>query len=163
LPFVEGESLRERLKRERQLSVEEAVRIACEVASALDYAHRHNALHRDVKPENILLDEDGHALVADFGIARAVQRAAGGDGTTDALTATGVSLGAPQYMSLEQASGDRGEVGPRSDVWALGCVLYEMLAGETPFTGPSAQAVITRVMTEVPRPLTAARPDTRLR
>jgi eukaryotic-like serine/threonine-protein kinase len=152
MPYVRGESLRERLRRERQLPVDEAVRIAREVAGALDSAHRQGVIHRDVKPENILLDEDGHAAVADFGVARAVQRAAGGD----RLTATGMAVGTPHYMSPEQASGD-GEIGPRSDVWALGCVLYEMLAGEPPFTGASAQSIAAKVMTETPRPLAQAR------
>jgi len=159
MPLVDGESLRERLKRERQLGVEDAIRIAVEAAGALDYAHRHGVVHRDVKPENVLLDEEGHALVADFGIARAVQRAVGSDANGGALTATGMSLGTPAYMSPEQAVADPSEIGPRSDVWALGCVVYEMLAGEPPFTGPNAQAVLARVISEKPRPLTATRPS----
>src|ERR687885_423618 len=137
----------ERFPRERQLSVEEALRIAVAVAGALDYAHRHGVLHRDLKPENILL-QDGEALVADFGIARAIARAA----DTDSLTGTGVTLGTPQYMSPEQAAGER-ELDARTDVYSLGCVLYEMLAGEPPFTGATAQAIIAKVMTEEPAPL----------
>jgi eukaryotic-like serine/threonine-protein kinase len=151
MPFVEGESLRDRLTREHQLPVEDTVRIAAEVASALDYAHRHGVVHRDIKPENILL-HDGSALVADFGIALAVSRSDGGT----RMTETGMSLGTPQYMSPEQAMGER-EITPRSDVYALGSVLYEMLSGEPPFTGPTAQAIVARVMTEEPRSLTLQR------
>lgn len=147
MPFVEGQSLRTRLQHERQLAVNEAVRITREVASALDYAHRHGVVHRDIKPENILL-HDGQALVADFGIALAVSRSDGGT----RMTETGMSLGTPHYMAPEQAMGER-EISPRADVYALGCVLYECLAGEPPFTGPSAQAIIARVMTEQPRGL----------
>ena len=143
MPFVEGESLRDRLTREKQLPVADAVRIATEVASALDYAHRHGVIHRDIKPENILL-HDGQALVADFGIALAVSQA--GD---TRMTETGMSLGTPHYMSPEQALGER-EITARSDVYALGCVLYEMLLGEPPFTGPTAQAIVAKVMTEMP-------------
>jgi serine/threonine-protein kinase len=149
MPFVEGESLRDRLTREKQLPIGDAVRIATEVASALDYAHRHGVIHRDIKPENILL-HDGSALVADFGIALAASKA----GTR--MTETGMSLGTPHYMSPEQAMGER-EIGPTSDVYALGCVTYEMLAGEPPFTGPTAQAIIARVVTEEPRSLTLQR------
>jgi serine/threonine-protein kinase len=141
MPYVEGESLRARLERERQLPVDEAVRIACEVASALDYAHRHGVIHRDLKPENILL-EDGQAVVADFGIALAVSKAGGAR-----ITQTGLSLGTPQYMSPEQATGDR-VVDGRADVYSLGAALYEMLAGEPPHTGGTLQAVIARVLTE---------------
>ena len=122
MPFVAGESLRDRLQREKQLPIADAVRIATEVAGALDYAHRHGVIHRDIKPENILL-HDGSALVADFGIALAASTA----GTR--MTETGMSLGTPQYMSPEQAMGER-EITPRSDVYALGCVLYEMLVGD---------------------------------
>jgi len=150
MPFIEGESLRDRLTHERQLPVDEAVRIATEVAGALDYAHRHHVIHRDIKPENILL-HDGSALVADFGIALAVSTAGGGR-----MTETGMSLGTPHYMSPEQAMGER-EITAKSDVYALGCVLYEMLAGEPPFTGPTAQAIVARVMTEEPRSLTLQR------
>ena len=146
MPFVEGESLRDRLTREKQLPIADAVRIATEVASALDYAHRHNVVHRDIKPENILL-HDGRALVADFGIALAASNAGG-----TRMTETGMSLGTPTYMSPEQAMGER-EITARSDVYALGCVLYEMLIGEPPFTGPTAQAIVAKVVTEEPRPL----------
>jgi serine/threonine-protein kinase len=147
MPYVEGESLRDRLVREKQLPVEDAVSIAREVASALDYAHRHGVVHRDIKPENILL-HDGRALVADFGIALAVSRSDGGT----RMTETGMSLGTPFYMSPEQAMGER-EITAKSDVYALGCVTYEMLVGEPPFMGPTAQAIIARVMTEAPRSL----------
>lgn len=151
MPYVEGESLRDRLAREHQLPVEEAVQIAREVASALDYAHRHNVVHRDIKPENILMHE-GQALVADFGIALAASRSEG----STRITETGMSLGTPHYMAPEQAMGER-EITPKADVYALGCVLYEMLAGEPPFTGPTAQAIVARVMTELPRRLTLQR------
>jgi len=144
MPFVEGESLRDRLTRERQLPLDDAVRIASDVADALGYAHEHGVVHRDIKPENILLS-GRHAIVADFGIARAVQRASG-----DTLTATGVTLGTPQYMSPEQASAEH-DVDGRSDIYALGCVLYEMLSGEPPFGGPTLQSVVAKHMTaEVP-------------
>ncbi len=146
MPYVEGESLRDRLNREKQLPIEEAVRLAAEVASALDYAHRHGVIHRDIKPENILL-HDGRALVADFGIALAASKAGGAR-----MTETGMSLGTPHYMSPEQAMGER-EITARSDVYALGAVLYEMLTGDPPFTGSTAQAVVARVVTESPRPL----------
>jgi eukaryotic-like serine/threonine-protein kinase len=151
MPYVEGESLRDRLAHERQLPVEEAIRIATEVAGALDYAHRHGVVHRDIKPENILLHE-GQALVADFGIALAASRTGGGT----RLTETGMSLGTPHYMAPEQAMGEK-EITPKADLYALGCVLYEMLAGEPPFTGPSAQAIIAQVLTEAPRSLVVQR------
>ena len=151
MPYVEGESLRDRLNHDKQLPVDEAVRIAREVADALDYAHRHGVVHRDIKPENILL-HDGRAVVADFGIALAVSRS----DSASRMTETGMSLGTPHYMSPEQAMGER-EITARSDVYALGCVLYEMLAGEPPFTGPTAQAIVARVVTETPRSLTAQR------
>jgi len=151
MPFVQGESLRDRLARETQLPVEDAVCIAREVADALDYAHRHGVIHRDIKPENILL-HDGRAQVADFGIALAVSSAGGGT----RMTETGMSLGTPHYMSPEQAMGER-EISAKSDIYALGCVLYEMLVGEPPFTGPSAQAIIARVVTEEPRSLVTQR------
>jgi eukaryotic-like serine/threonine-protein kinase len=141
MPFVEGESLRDRLAREQQLPVDDAVRIATEVAGALDYAHRHGVIHRDIKPENILL-HDGTALVADFGIALAVTEAGG-----SRLTETGLSLGTPQYMSPEQGAGDRLLDG-RSDQYSLACVLYEMLAGEPPFTGPTLQAITARKLND---------------
>ena len=151
MPYVEGESLRDRLAREKQLPVDEAVRIATEVADALEYAHQHGVVHRDIKPENILL-HGGHAMVADFGIALAASRSEGGT----RMTETGMSLGTPHYMSPEQAMGER-EITPKSDIYALGCVLYEMLTAEPPFTGATAQAIIARVMTEEPRSLTLQR------
>lgn len=144
MPFVAGESLRDRLDREKQLPVPDAVRIATEVAGALDYAHRHGIIHRDIKPENILL-HDGRALVADFGIALAATSA----GTR--MTETGMSLGTPHYMSPEQAMGER-EIDARADLFSLGCVAYEMLTGEPPFTGPTAQAIVARIITEDPKP-----------
>ena len=147
MPFVEGESLRDRLQREKQLPIVDAVRIATEVAAALDYAHRHGVIHRDIKPENILL-HDGSALVADFGIALAVSSAGGGA----RMTETGMSLGTPHYMSPEQAMGERA-ITARSDVYALGVVTYEMLSGDPPFTGSTAQAIIAKVMTEKPASL----------
>jgi serine/threonine-protein kinase len=150
MPFVEGESLRDRLNREKQLPIQDAVRIASEVASALDYAHRRNVIHRDIKPENILL-HDGRALVADFGIALAASKAGG-----TRMTETGMSLGTPTYMSPEQAMGER-EITARSDVYALGCVTYEMLLGEPPFTGPTAQAIVAKVMTAEPASITSLR------
>ena len=145
MPFVEGESLRERLRREPQLPVEVALRIATDAARALQYAHDHGVIHRDIKPENLLLTKDGSTLVADFGIARALSA---GD---DRLTETGLSVGTPTYMSPEQAVGDR-HLDARTDVYSLGTVLYEMLAGEPPFTGATAQTVIAkRLSGEVPR------------
>jgi serine/threonine-protein kinase len=151
MPYVEGESLRDRLSRDKQLPVEEAVRIAREVADALEYAHQHGIVHRDIKPENILL-HGGHAMVADFGIALAASRSEGGT----RMTETGMSLGTPHYMSPEQSMGER-EITPKADIYALGCVLYEMLTAEPPFTGATAQAIIARVMTEEPRSLTLQR------
>jgi eukaryotic-like serine/threonine-protein kinase len=143
LPYVRGESLRGKLTREKQISVEETVRIATQVASALDYAHSLGVIHRDIKPENILLHE-GEAVVADFGIALAVRQAGG-----QRITETGLSLGTPQYMSPEQATGGR-ELDGRSDVYSLAAVVYEMLAGEPPHTGPTVQAVIAKLLTERP-------------
>ena len=145
MPFVDGETLRDRLDRERQLPIDDAVRITREIASALDYAHRKGVIHRDIKPENILLHE-GQALVADFGIALAAA-------TTGSarMTETGMSLGTPHYMSPEQAMGER-TLDARADVYALGCVLYEMLVGEPPFTGPTAQSIVARVLTGVVEP-----------
>jgi Tol biopolymer transport system component len=150
MPYVEGESLRARLGREKQLPVNEAIRIATAVANALDYAHRHGVIHRDLKPENILLHE-GQPLVADFGIALAVSNAGG-----NRITQTGLSLGTPQYMSPEQATGDRAIDG-RTDVYSLGAVLYEMLTGDPPHHGSTAQAIIARVLTEKPRSIRATR------
>ena len=146
MPFIEGESLRDRLNREKQLPVEDAIRLTREAAEALDYAHRHGVIHRDIKPENILLSE-GHALVADFGIGRALGAPAPGE----RLTETGMVVGTPAYMSPEQAAGERALDG-RTDIYSLGVVLYEMLAGEPPYTGPTAQAVLAKRFTaEVPR------------
>ena len=143
MPFVEGETLRARLERERQLPIVDAVRIATELADALQYAHERGVVHRDIKPENILL-QNGHALVADFGIALAVEQAGG-----QRMTQTGLSLGTPAYMAPEQAMGER-EIGPRADIYALGAVTYEMLVGEPPFTGPNAQAIVAQVLTADP-------------
>ncbi len=151
MPFVEGESLRDRLKRERQLPLEDALRIAREVADALSYAHGHGVIHRDIKPENILL-ESGHAVVADFGIARAVSTAG-----ADRLTETGLAIGTAAYMSPEQAAGDR-DLDGRSDLYALGCVLYEMLAGQPPFTGPTVASIVHQHLTATPPPITQLRP-----
>ncbi len=150
MPLVEGESLRAKLGREKQLGVEDAVRLASQVASALDYAHRHGVVHRDIKPENVLL-HDGSALVADFGIALAASHA----GATR-MTATGMSLGTPAYMSPEQAMGDR-EVDARSDIYSLGTMLYEMLVGDPPHLGSTAQAIVAKVLTEKPVPVTVHR------
>ena len=150
MPYVEGETVRDRISRDKQLPVADAVRIASEVAAALDYAHRRDVIHRDIKPENILL-HDGSALVADFGIALAASKAGG-----TRMTETGMSLGTPHYMSPEQAMGER-EITARSDVYALGCVLYEMLTGDPPFTGSTAQAIVARVVTESPRPMVPQR------
>ncbi len=141
MPFIEGESLRDRLSREKQLPLDDALQITREVADALAYAHSHGVVHRDVKPENILLESE-HAVVADFGIARAVSAAAG-----ERLTQTGVAVGTPAYMSPEQASGSK-DLDGRSDVYSLACVLYEMLSGETPYTGPTAQAILAKKLSE---------------
>ncbi len=150
MPYVRGETLRSRLERERQLPIADAVRIAREVAGALEHAHKQGIIHRDIKPENILL-QDGAALVADFGIALAVQTAGGAR-----MTQTGLSLGTPSYMSPEQAMGER-SIDARSDIYALGAVTYEMLAGEPPFSGPSTQAIVAKVLTERPTPLSTVR------
>ena len=150
MPLVTGETLRARLERERQLPIADAVRLAREVASALDYAHRHGVIHRDIKPENILL-HDGSALVADFGIALAVQQAGG-----QRLTQTGLSLGTPQYMSPEQAMGER-TIDARTDIYALAAVTYEMLTGDPPFTGSSVQAVVAKVLSAEPERPTLVR------
>ena len=152
MPYVEGESLADRLARERQLPVDEAVRIAREAAEALDYAHRQGVVHRDVKPANLLLHE-GRVLVSDFGISLAVREAGG-----DRMTETGLSLGTPHYMSPEQATAER-EVDTRSDVYSLGAVLYEMLAGHPPHAGSSLQAVLAAVLTKPPTPVEEERPS----
>ena len=151
MPYVEGESLRDRLRRERQLPVDEALRITREAALALDYAHQEGVVHRDIKPENLLLTKDGSTLVADFGIARVL-------GADEHLTQTGSSTGTPAYMSPEQASGDK-PVDARTDEYSLGCVLYEMLAGEPPFTGSTAWAIIAKWFTEPVPSVRARRPD----
>ncbi len=143
MPFVEGESLRDRLNREKQLPVADALRIAREAATALDYAHRHDTIHRDIKPENLLLTSDGQVLVADFGVGRALNHAAASGIAESRLTEAGMVVGTAAYMSPEQASGQR-DMDGRTDVYSLGVVLYEMLVGETPFTGPTAQAIIAR-------------------
>lgn len=143
MPYVDGESLRDRLAREKQLPIDDALRIAGEVGDALHYAHGLGVIHRDIKPENILL-QGGHALVADFGIALAAAKTGG-----TRMTETGMSLGTPRYMSPEQAMGER-DLDARSDIYALGCVVYEMLAGEAPFTGTTAQAIVAKVLTEKP-------------
>ena len=146
MPFIEGESLRDRLNQEKQLSLDEALRITREAADALDYAHRHGVIHRDIKPENILLAE-GHALLADFGIGKALTQA-----SDEKLTETGLAVGTPAYMSPEQAAGGK-DLDPRSDLYSLATVLYEMLAGDTPFAAPTAQAMIARRFMETPKPL----------
>ena len=151
MPYVEGESLRARISRERQLPLDAALGIAREAARALDYAHQHGIIHRDIKPENILLTEDGSTLVADFGIARAL-------GGEEGLTQTGMAVGTPAYMSPEQASADR-STDARTDVYALGAVLYEMLAGEPPYTGPTAQAIIMKRFTEPVPSVRKVRPN----
>ena len=151
MPYVDGESLRARLRRERQLPVSEAVAITVAVAGALDHAHRHGVVHRDLKPENILI-HDGHALVADFGIALAVSKAGG-----SRLTQTGIRVGTPQYMSPEQIAAET-VIDGRSDIFALGCVLYEMLTGDPPHTGSSVQSVIARILSEPPRAVRTIRP-----
>jgi serine/threonine-protein kinase len=154
MPFVEGESLRDRLRRERQLPVEDALRIAREAAQALQYAHSHGVIHRDVKPENILLlSDDGNTLVADFGIARGL-----GSGSDEKLTETGLVVGTPAYMSPEQAAGDRG-LDARTDVYSLAAVLYEMLAGQPPFSGATTQAMLVRRLTEPAPSVRSTRPN----
>src|SRR6266566_3851402 len=154
MEYVEGESLRQRLSRHGPLAIDEAVRIAAEVGDALQYAHENGVIHRDVKPENILLSR-GHALVSDFGVAKLMEERVGSEGTP--LTGAGIAVGTAAYMSPEQASGDK-RIDPRSDVYSLAAVLYEMLAGEPPFTGPSAQAITARVINDLPRPIRTVRP-----
>ncbi|MDH3571239.1 MAG: serine/threonine protein kinase, partial [Gemmatimonadota bacterium] len=143
MPYVEGESLRDRLEREKQLAIDDALQVAREVADALSYAHAHGVIHRDIKPENILL-ESGHAVVADFGIARAVDAAGGAR-----LTETGIAIGTPAYMSPEQAGGEK-DLDGRSDLYSLGCVLYEMLAGQPPFTGPTVESLVHQHLSAEP-------------
>ena len=150
MPYVEGESLRHRLEREKQLPLEDALQVVRAVAAALDYAHRHQVVHRDIKPENVMLHE-GEAMVTDFGIAKAISVAG-----KDALTQTGAAVGTPAYMSPEQAAGEA-ELDGRSDIYSLGCMLYEMLAGETPFTGPTAQAILAKRFTDPVPSLRSAR------
>ena len=150
MPYIEGETLRDKLKRESQFSVDEAVQITTQVADALDYAHRHGVIHRDIKPENILL-HDGRPMVADFGIALAVSAAAGGR-----MTETGLSLGTPHYMSPEQATAEK-DITARSDIYSIASVLYEMLAGVPPHMGGSAQQIIMRIITDNARPVTELR------
>ena len=150
MPYIEGETLRGKLDRETQLGVEEAVRIASDVASALHYAHEHGVIHRDIKPENILL-HDGRPMVADFGIALAVSAAAGGR-----MTETGLSLGTPHYMSPEQATAEK-DITARSDVYSLASVLYEMLTGSPPHVGASAQQIIMKIVTEEAPPVATVR------
>ena len=151
--YVEGETLKDKLEREGPLGLEEAVRLTTEIGEALQYAHERGVIHRDIKPANILLAH-GHAQVADFGIARPMDSAAAGE----SLTATGVSIGTAEYMSPEQAAGER-RIDARSDVYALAAVLYEMLSGEPPFTGPTAQAIVARVIADPPRPIRTIRPN----
>jgi eukaryotic-like serine/threonine-protein kinase len=154
MPYVEGESLRARLQRERQLPVEDALRIAREASQALQYAHDQGVIHRDIKPENLLLTRDGNTLVADFGIARAL-----GAGAEEArLTETGLVVGTPAYMSPEQASGDKG-LDARTDIYSLGAVLYEMLSGEPPYTGATTQALVVKRLTEPPPSARSVRPS----
>jgi predicted Ser/Thr protein kinase len=151
MPFIDGESLRDRLRREHRLPLEEALRITQEATQALEYAHKHGVVHRDIKPENLLLTKDGNTLVADFGIARAL----GGD---EHLTQTGSSMGTPAYMSPEQANGEQA-LDARTDLYSLACVLYEMLAGEPPFTGSTAAAIVAKWFTEPIPSVRAIRPD----
>ena len=160
MPYVAGESLRSRLARDRQLPVDDALRLTREVASAIGFAHQHGIVHRDIKPENILL-ADGIALVADFGIARALRsRRGNGDGPDTTLTAVGLALGTPAYMSPEQFTAD--EVDARSDIYSLGCVLFEMLAGQPPFTGSSLEALLRMHLASEPRSLSELRPTVSL-
>ena len=151
MPFIEGETLRQRLLREHQLPLGDTLTVARQVADALTFAHAHNVVHRDIKPENILLEGD-QAYVADFGIARAMQVAGG-----DTLSSPGFAIGTPTYMSPEQAAGTPVLDG-RSDLYSLACVVYEMLAGEPPHGGPTAQAILARQQTETPRSIRVLRP-----
>jgi serine/threonine-protein kinase len=152
MPFVAGETLRVRLEREGPLALSDVLTIAGDIAAALDYAHAEGIIHRDIKPANILLTERG-ALVCDFGLARAIDRA-----VREPISSSGFVLGTPSYMSPEQATGER-RLDARSDIYALGCVVYEMLAGEQAFTGPSSQAILARQLVERPRPIRTVRPQ----
>ena len=152
MPYVPGENLRSRLEREGQLPVSAVLSIAADIASAVDYAHRQNVLHRDIKPENILLKGD-QALVCDFGLARAIDRAA-----LEPVSSSGLVIGTPSYMSPEQAMAEE-DLGPPCDIYALGCVVYEMLTGELPFSGPTPQAIIARHLGERPPPVRTVRPE----
>ncbi len=152
MPFVDGESLRDRLTREQQLPIQDALQLTREAGEALQFAHTRGIIHRDIKPENILL-LGGHALVADFGIARAFSQAGG-----EKLTQTGMAIGTPHYMSPEQSLGSE-HVDARSDVYSLGCVLYELLIGQPPFTGPNAMAILARHSMEVVPSLQVVRPS----
>jgi serine/threonine protein kinase len=151
MPYISGQSLRDKLAREGPLPLTEVMTLASDIATAVDYAHENGVLHRDIKPENVLL-EAGRALMCDFGVARAIEVAG-----SESFSSAGLVVGTPAYMSPEQATG--GEVDPRSDVYAFGCVLYEVLAGEPPFTGPTAQAIIARQLGGSPFPLATVRPD----
>jgi serine/threonine protein kinase len=152
MPFIDGETLRARLEREGPLAVDDVLAIAREIAAAIDHAHAEGVIHRDIKPANVLLTER-RTLVCDFGLARAIDRAA-----REPISSSGLVLGTPAYMSPEQAAGAR-ELDARSDVYALGCVVYEMLTGEQPFTGPSSQAILARQLVEQPRPIRTVRPQ----
>jgi eukaryotic-like serine/threonine-protein kinase len=152
MPLARGESLRQRIEARRHLPLAEALGVVRDVAAAMDYAHSRNIVHRDIKPENILFEGE-RALVCDFGVARAIIQAGG-----DSLSSSGLMVGTPEYMSPEQASGAR-DIDGRADVYALGCVLYEILAGEPPFTGPTAQAVLARHANDLPPPLRTVRPE----
>jgi serine/threonine protein kinase len=151
MPYISGQSLRDKLVREGPLPLSEVMTIASDIATAIDYAHENGVLHRDIKPENVLL-QAGRALMCDFGVARAIEVAG-----SESVSSGGLVVGTPAYMSPEQATG--GEVDRRSDVYAFGCVLYEVLAGEPPFTGPTAQAIIARQLNGSPPPLATVRPD----
>ena len=152
MPLAHGGSLRDRLNDEKRLDVQQALSITRDVAAALDYAHEHNVVHRDIKPENMMFDAD-RAMICDFGVARAIVRAGG-----EHLSSSGLIVGTPTYMSPEQASAES-EIDHRSDVYSLGCVVYEMLAGEPPFSGRTAQAVLARHIGERPPSLRVVRPD----
>jgi eukaryotic-like serine/threonine-protein kinase len=152
MPYVPGENLRSRLERQGQLPIPAVRSIAGDVAAAVDYAHGRNVLHRDIKPENVLLDGD-RALVCDFGLARAIDRAA-----LEPVSSSGLVIGTPAYMSPEQAMAEE-DLGPACDIYALGCVVYEMLTGGPPFSGPTPQAIIARLLGEPPRPVRTTRPE----